>query len=241
MRESNMAANAMHHAQFLRTMQDWVRSYVSTAQLSPNDLFHIVEWAQAGVRAQELTAHFDRYLALNPDFFKDGFKLSRLRFEAERFIASIRKNEPERLTEPMLVSDPFVALIELVTQTGRATQNDFVRAALRQLWKSLKQAHQTALVLYPDWNQTPAAYYHFKAFAIMANCDACKLACEACTKNLSPEECRELTKLTPQERIHAMQLGEDALRRYHELCRLEKIAAYFELEKILHYFDAPRE
>ncbi len=82
------------YAQFILTFQAWVQSYAPVRQLSPNDLFCLMEWADAGIEATELTDHFDRFLSRNPHFMKDGFRLSALRFEAEHYIVAKRQITP---------------------------------------------------------------------------------------------------------------------------------------------------
>ncbi len=228
-----MQTESLPHALFLQTIQNWVRSYVSTQQLSATDLFFALEWAESGVRPDALTDHLDRYIAQNPEVIQNGIKLSKLRWEAERYISAIRQKAPETLVQPMVVSDPFVALLDAIADIGRSVSNAFIKDILRTTWKSIHKSHQRALTLYPDWNTSPTAYYQLKAYAITTHREACQTACCKCSELLTPQELEVLTALTPQEQIRALTLGEEATKRFLQQCHNEKIAARFELTELL--------
>jgi len=236
-----MQTESLPHALFLQTMQNWVRSYLSTQQLSATDLFFALEWAESGVRADALTDHFDHYIAQNPDVIKNGVKLSRLRWEAERYISALRQKTPETLAQPMIVSDPFATLLNAVAEAGRSSSNALVTEILRTMWKSLNKAHQAALELYPDWNTSPSEYYQLKAYAITTHRQACQSACNSCAEILTQQELDDLISLTTQEQMHLLTLGEDAAQRFRNKCRTEKIAAHFGLGELLNLLSAKEQ
>lgn len=225
------------HAQFLKTMQTWVASYAPTHQLSAADLYYVLNWAKSGVRANELTDWFDRFLASHPDFFKDGVRLSRLQYEAEKLIVSKHKSFEQIAQEPLVVQDPFGSVLACITKLGQQTQNVFVRDALRQSWRDLRRAQHEAIQAHPDWQTSATEFYALKALAICATQQIVEEACHACFDTLAPCEKSDVETLSPKEQIHLMKLGPEASARFVKATRLQKIADRFGLGELLHFFD----
>ncbi len=232
-----MADEFFQNSLFLQQLQNWARSYAPTRQFSPNDIFLAMEWANSGVRLHELTDYLDHVIAQNPDFFTQDFKITRLKTDAEKLIASKHQTLAERMQTPVVARDPFAELLACVTQTGQQTKNEFVRQALRQTWKQLKLVQNEAKTKHPDWHTTAAEFYELKAMAITAAHQLTEEACNTCYDVLTDEEKQQVDSLTPAEQIHQLQLGPEASRRYRQACRLQKIAEYFGLNTLLHFFD----
>ena len=224
-------------SQFILVFQAWVRSYAPVRQLSPNDLFCIMEWSGSGVDAKELTDHFDRFLSRNPQFMKDGFRLSALRFEADHFILSRRQKNADHNREPLQVYDPFVGLLACIAKRGQEQENMLVREAMRTMWRNIREIQQQALLQYASWQTSATEFYHLKALAILANREQCEVLFSRCLELLTPEERSSFDVLTPEERLHHLFLGSEAAREYRAMRHDQKVAEYFHLAEVFHYFD----
>ena len=223
------------YAQFILSFQAWVHSHDPVRQLSPNDLYYLMMWAENGVDARALTDHFDRFLSQHPNYMKDGFRLSSLRFEAEKFIVQRRQAMPAR--EPLKVYDPFEGLLKKIETSGQAQTNEHVREALRMMWRNIRTIHRQALEASDAWRTSAAAFYHFKAIAISAHLAECEKLFACCLEMLTPDECAAFDQLSPQDAIHLLSLGPEAATAYRKMQRHQKIADYFHLSELWHYFD----
>ena len=225
------------YAQFILTFQAWVQSYSPVRQLSPNDLFCLMEWADAGMDAGELTDHFDRFLSRNPLFMKDGFRLSALRFEAEHYIVSKRKDTGTLNRHPLQVYDPFIGLLDRIAASGQEQPNELVREAMRAMWRKIREIQRQALEQHASWQTSAAEFYQLKAVAILANREQCHALLTRCLELLTPEERAEFDKLTAEESIHLLSLGPEAAQDYRAMRHDQKVADFFHLSDILHFFD----
>ena len=225
------------YAQFILTFQAWVQSYSPVRQLSPNDLFCLMEWADAGMDAKELTDHFDRFLSRNPLFMKDGFRLSALRFEAEHYIVSKRQISPSQDRHPLQVYDPFVGLLDRIAALGQEQTNEHVREAMRTMWRNIRDIQRQALEQHASWQTSATEFYQLKALAILANREQCRILLTRCLDLLTPEERAVFDILTAEESIHLLSLGPEASQDYRAMRHDQKAADFFHVSEILHYFD----
>ena len=227
--------NQSSYAQFILSFQAWVQSYDPVRQLSPNDLYYLMTWADNGVDARALTDHFDRFLSQHPNYMKDGFRLSSLRFEAEKFIVQRRQAMPVR--ETLKVYDPFEGLLKKIETLGQTQTNAHIRESLRIMWRNIRTLHGQALEAFDSWRTSAATFYQLKAAAISANLTECENLFTRCLEMLTPDERATFDQLSPEDSIHLLSLGPEASTAYRKMRRHQKIADYFHLSELWHYFD----
>ncbi len=89
------------------------------------------------------------------------------------------------------------------------------------------------MIKYPNWNKQTEEYYKFKAEAFLLWQDDIQNLCNNCLSMLSDTEQNQLRTLTPAEKIHCFQLGQEAETIYLNRILREKIARYFDFEELL--------
>ncbi len=223
------------HADFLRAIQEWVWLRYPTRQLSASDIFYSLQWAESHIPASVFTQNFDAYLLEHPHYFDDGCKLSKLQFEAKRIIGEQQK-ELSGLpanTEIHVDSDPYDTAIRYITICGKRTTNPLLKDELRKIYTNLRSSRKKAMIKYPNWNKQTEEYYKFKAEAFLLWQDDIQNLCNNCLSMLSDTEQNQLRTLTPAEKIHCFQLGQEAETIYLNRILREKIARYFDFEELL--------
>lgn len=220
------------HAPFLRALQAWVWQRFPVHQLSATDIFYALKWAQTGIPADMLTEAFEAWLRDHPHHFDDGFRLTRLKLQAEHAISEFRK-KPAAAAPPLLVNDPFKIALDTITTCGRQTNNPLLRDALRAFYQAMREAQKNAIDECPGWNERPDAFYPFKARAILAWDEHLAQLLSHCYNMLSEQEQTHMKALTPREKIHCMHLGEEAKQYYLKQCLNARLAAYFQIESLI--------
>jgi len=218
---------------FLATMQRWLNDCFPTRQFSSTDIFYLFQWARSGIPAAEFMAGFNDFLARHPGFFDKSFRLSRLKYEAERIIAKQIKCRTQAIHEPLsIVNDPYQPLLEAVTHCGRSLANPMLRDILRQAFRDLKHAQTQAEHRLSQWRTLAEDYYAFKAQAMMDWQSVLQKIGDACLACLTPQEMETITALSAREKVHAMQLGHEAAQHYQKARAREKLAQYFDLSSL---------
>lgn len=220
------------HTSFLRTIQAWVWQRFPVHQLSANDIFYAIQWAQSGIPAAMLTEAFETWLQEHPHHFDDGFRLTRLKLQAEHAIAEYRK-KAMATPPPVIVHDPFKAALDAITVCGKQTENPLLRDLLREFYQGMRDAQALAIESCPGWNERPDAFYPFKARAILAWDKHLAHLLTQCFNMLSEQEQTQIKQLTPREKIHCMHLGNEAKQYYLKQCMNTRLAAYFQIESLL--------
>lgn len=220
------------HASFLRALQAWVWRRFPVHQLSATDIFYAIQWAQTGISADMLTDYFEAWLQDHPHHFDDGFRLTRLKLQAEHAIADFRK-KPISSVSPILVSDPFKAALDAITVCGKQAENPLLRDELRAFYQAMREAQRESQTTYPDWSSRRDIFYMFKARALLAWDEHLGHLFENCFAMLSDQEQLEMKQLTVQEKLHCMHIGDEAKQHYIQRCLYQRIASYFRIEYLL--------
>ena len=222
------------HATFLRELQEWVWRRFPVHQLSATDIFYAIQWAQTGISADMLTDYFEAWLQDHPHHFDDGFRLTRLKIQAEHAIADFRK-KPVVSVSPILVNDPFKSALDVITICGKQAENPLLRDALRVFYQAMREAQREAVASYPDWTQRQDVFYMFKARAHLAWDEHLARLFEHSFGMLSEPEQAEMQQLTAQEKLHCMHIGDEAKQHYIQRCLYQRIATYFHIESLLEH------
>ncbi len=221
------------HESFLRELQAWVWKRFPTRQLSASDIFYALKWAESGVPCCIFTDGFEAWLSRHPlEFVKDG-QLSVLRFEAERIIGAYRELHSKDAERPLLVDDPYEMRLSIITQCGRETDNVLLRERLRAFYQKMRVSCQEARTAYPEWMQRSEQYYTLKARAILSWDEGLSCLLRECFEMLSEEEQASLKTLSGAERLHCMQISDEAQKIYKSQIIDKKIAKYFGILQLL--------
>lgn len=228
-----MSENKEHHDSFLRDMQNWVWVRFPTRQLSAADIFYVIQWADSGIPARFFIDGFEQHLQRGSSEFCRTGNLSCLRFEADRLIASWRRDHAGQEKVSILVEDPFEKALSRLTMIGCRTENSLLRDELRIFYQNIINSRNIARNTYPDWNQRSESFYPLKARAILDWDTSLATFLKHCFAMLSEQEQHRLSELSPVEQMHCMYISEEAQELYKMRILHHKVAEYFDVKELL--------